>query len=639
MKNGRRVREHSQPWHVRGATKFYRADCWREIAPLPTILGWDTIDEVRAQLRGWKIRCVTFPEKDTLHMRPTGSYDGRPLRGARRKGVAAWAYGAHPANVLASSVVRMREKPRILGGLAYLAGWLGAAARRLPRAEPEVVRFVRRGQLSHLGTYALPTLALGAALLTGTAIGAQPKLALGAIACIAVMVLAFRAPVANLTALIFLTAVVPYGILNRFSVGGGVDSPGLLPSDLFLVAGLSSAALMLPSHPLDRLCRRYALLMSVFLAVVGLELGRALMSGPNRSIVGQEGRVLLGLGTFLIALPLLTNARARRRLIGALSVVGVALGAWGMLQWFGHFSFGAAGDVGVRSGVRLTSNGTGQLQGGEFAFPVAIVVCFAALMLGEVRSRLGRAALLAAILLNAASCLVTFERSFWIDAIVGIGFVTLAAPAARRLKLLAAVCSTAVLAFGALALLAPSTLTTAQQRLNSIATYAHDDSVRYRLVESRFVSAQVREHPLAGAGLGASIFWGQPWASVPPKTRTYSHDGYLWISWKLGIPAAALLVLLLTGSVLSWTRPGEEPLSRAVRRGAQGAIAGLLVATFTFPSFSQLSIAPVIGLLLALAITPQVSARRSRGASYRRELAGGLSLAGAGEPSVALYSR
>jgi MFS family permease len=176
----------------------------------------------------------------------------------------------------------------------------------------------------------------------------------------------------------------------------------------------------------------------------------------------------------------------------------------------------------------------------------------------------------------------------------------------------------AVLALGALAVAAPSTLATAQERLNSIGAYGHDDSVRYRLVESRFVYGQVREHPLAGAGLGASIFWGQPWASVPPKTRTYSHDGYLWISWKLGIPAAALLVLLLAGSVLSRTRRDEEPLSKAVRRGAQGAIIGLLVATFTFPSFSQLSIAPVIGLLLALAIAPQVSALRSRRVSYAR---------------------
>ena len=42
-----------------------------------------------------------------------------------------------------------------------------------------------------------------------------------------------------------------------------------------------------------------------------------------------------------------------------------------------------------------------------------------------------------------------------------------------------------------------------------------------------------------------------------------------------------------------------------VRRGAQGAIVGLLLATMTFPSFSQLSITAAIGLLLALAISPQ----------------------------------
>jgi hypothetical protein len=84
----------------------------------------------------------------------------------------------------------------------------------------------------------LALLAGAVAAAAGAAAAAQPKLVLGAAVSVAVLVLAFRAPVANLALLIFLTATVPFGILNRFSVGGGVDSPGLLFSDLFLLAGL-----------------------------------------------------------------------------------------------------------------------------------------------------------------------------------------------------------------------------------------------------------------------------------------------------------------------------------------------------------------------------------------------------------------
>jgi biofilm PGA synthesis N-glycosyltransferase PgaC len=142
--------ENSARWHVRGATKFYRRECWEQISPLPTILGWDTIDEARARLRGWRVEPVAVEGGDALHLRPTGSYDGA-MRGFRRRGVAAWAYGAHPLGVLGSAVIRMREQPRVLGGLAYAQGWLGAAKRRDPRAEPEVLRFVRREQLQRIG--------------------------------------------------------------------------------------------------------------------------------------------------------------------------------------------------------------------------------------------------------------------------------------------------------------------------------------------------------------------------------------------------------------------------------------------------------------------------------------------------------
>jgi hypothetical protein len=218
---------------------------------------------------------------------------------------------------------------------------------------------------------------------------------------------------------------------------------------------------------------------------------------------------------------------------------------------------------------------------------------------------LWRTLLIAGLTLNGLSCLVTFERSFWLDVIVGLAFVLVfTAKGWRRIGALAAAGSAATVALAALALFAPVILTTAQQRMNSISSYSSDDSVRYRVEESRFVINRIHEHPLAGSGLGATIFWGQPWAQVPPVTRNYSHDGYFWLAWKIGVPAAAIVVALMAWAVLPRRSRGEDQLSFAVRRGAQGAILGLLVATITFPSFSQLGISPLIGVLLALAVSP-----------------------------------
>jgi biofilm PGA synthesis N-glycosyltransferase PgaC len=133
------------PEHVEGSTKFYRRECFEQIAPLPPFLGWDTIDESRARLRGWATRSFETPGGDPLHMRPMGAHDGR-LRAFRRWGLCAYAYGAHPAHVVAYGARLARERPYVAGGVSYLAGWVGAAARGAPRAEPELREFVRRDQ-------------------------------------------------------------------------------------------------------------------------------------------------------------------------------------------------------------------------------------------------------------------------------------------------------------------------------------------------------------------------------------------------------------------------------------------------------------------------------------------------------------
>ena len=46
--------EKNPSFHVRGATKIYRRDCWEAIDGLWSASGWDTIDEVKANMKGWK---------------------------------------------------------------------------------------------------------------------------------------------------------------------------------------------------------------------------------------------------------------------------------------------------------------------------------------------------------------------------------------------------------------------------------------------------------------------------------------------------------------------------------------------------------------------------------------------------------
>jgi glycosyltransferase involved in cell wall biosynthesis len=134
------------PGHVDGAARFYRRACLEDVSPVPPLLGWDTIDEVRARMRGWETR--RFPAV-AEHCRRMGTRDG-VVRGYARAGRAAYAYGADPLYVLASALTRLRDHPAGACGIAYLAGFAASAVRSGPRAEPEARARVREEQRARL---------------------------------------------------------------------------------------------------------------------------------------------------------------------------------------------------------------------------------------------------------------------------------------------------------------------------------------------------------------------------------------------------------------------------------------------------------------------------------------------------------
>lgn len=141
--------ERHEPEHVRGATRFYRAECLREISPIPEILGWDGADEVRARARGWETRSLDLPGEPTLHLRPTGSHDGR-LRAYVRWGTCAYAVGAYPPAAIGGGLLRLRNRPYVLGGLAYVLGWATGRLRNVPRAPSDVRTATRAEHVARL---------------------------------------------------------------------------------------------------------------------------------------------------------------------------------------------------------------------------------------------------------------------------------------------------------------------------------------------------------------------------------------------------------------------------------------------------------------------------------------------------------
>jgi hypothetical protein len=129
-------------YHVRGALKLYTRECFEAIGGIEERLGWDTIDETYARMRGFETR--SFGDLPARHHRPLATANG-VLRGRARHGRCAYILHYGPGWVALRSLKVAASRPWGLSGAAFLLGYLRAWARREPQVEDQAFRrFVRR---------------------------------------------------------------------------------------------------------------------------------------------------------------------------------------------------------------------------------------------------------------------------------------------------------------------------------------------------------------------------------------------------------------------------------------------------------------------------------------------------------------
>jgi hypothetical protein len=128
--------------HVHGALKLYTRRCFEAIEGVQERLGWDTIDETYARMRGFKV--WSFTDLVSIHHRPLGSADGT-LRGHARHGECAYIAHFTVTWVGLRAFKIATRRPYGLSGLSFFYGYLRAAARRVERVpDPEYRRFTHR---------------------------------------------------------------------------------------------------------------------------------------------------------------------------------------------------------------------------------------------------------------------------------------------------------------------------------------------------------------------------------------------------------------------------------------------------------------------------------------------------------------
>jgi O-antigen ligase len=253
---------------------------------------------------------------------------------------------------------------------------------------------------------------------------------------------------------------------------------------------------------------------------------------------------------------------------------------------------------------------------------IAILTVFAAVL---ARARAPRWVLLTSPVLIA--CLVlSYRRSFWIGAVLGLLLVLMlgTTPVGRRLLVPTSLAvAAAIWLLGSLHFQNSVPIVKRAASLNPTSLEANAED-RYRLDERANVLAEIKRHPITGLGIGI------PWAATAQtlslesgegEGREYVHFAALWFWLKLGILGLFAYVGVMLGSMwLAWQawRRSREPLLRAFALASGAGMVGLAVIDTT-ASFTGVDarftvlFAVQVGLLALIAKTaPSPPADSSR---------------------------
>lgn len=146
--DGRLELEKQPRFHVRGATKIYKRDSWEAIGGLIAAPGWDTLDEVKANMLGWISE--SFPALKVTHYRVTGAADGS-RRDAVKNGLSDYICGYHPAFMIIKYLKRLFQKPYIIGSMGLFYGYISGYLKNVRQVDDKtLIAYLRRQQLQRL---------------------------------------------------------------------------------------------------------------------------------------------------------------------------------------------------------------------------------------------------------------------------------------------------------------------------------------------------------------------------------------------------------------------------------------------------------------------------------------------------------
>jgi len=147
-KDGKQIEEKHPRFHTRGPLKTYRIQCYKDINGLLNCLGWDSIDELKANMLHWNTQ--SFPELKIHHLKRTQS-SGGVFNGGFNAGVANYNTGYHQLFLLTKVIYILFVRRNILYGLGILWGYFSFMIKLKPKPiDKKLIKYIRKQQVNKL---------------------------------------------------------------------------------------------------------------------------------------------------------------------------------------------------------------------------------------------------------------------------------------------------------------------------------------------------------------------------------------------------------------------------------------------------------------------------------------------------------
>jgi O-Antigen ligase len=385
------------------------------------------------------------------------------------------------------------------------------------------------------------------------------------------------------------------------------EAQPLLPSDLLLLLLLVSVLVDVRTRGLDLRTPGPFTLPLVLLAIaVAIGSVTGYLDGGVGGHIVDSARVLAYLVTvpFLVVNVVRSDEDVRRALIAG-GLLALFKGLEGTVAWL-------AGEGRPFGGTTLT-----YYEPASNLLMLVFLLTLASAALARVP--LHRWVWWGALPVTAALAL-SFRRSFWIAAVLGLLLVLLLSRGPRPKLLFLAAASVV----GALVIAVAYGGGTANETSGAVverATSLRPTEIRsttedrYRLVEQRNVIAALREAPITGLGMGVPWEVRYPLPEQHKDGTLYTHVVALWYWLKLGL-AGLISYLLLTAvairSAYRISRLHQDPLVASAGLGLVAAFCGLVVVETT-GSFTGVSLrfTIVLAALLGTMATAERALQRT----------------------------